>query len=297
MCGLFGMTLPDRYPTNLVDRGDALCLLGELAESRGRDAAGISARLPGHTDRWWTERAVGPFSRLSRRTRLSGLLRDARTALGHTRAATQGALTKANASPAAAGPLLCTHNGDLDIDTIPFAPHLVDVDATDSAALFAALASAHRTRVSIRRLVTILSTMRGRAALAWTDTTRPGGRVWLARAGLSPLTFGVDVDGGLWWASNPRWLRQLTTEFNLPFTQTWTIPEGSLISATPLATTVKVTWHADFKPTVRFEDQLLVHSAVWRGLAPHDRAQDHAVMRHRVHGGRRLDLSTAPAWR
>lgn len=68
------------------------------------------------------------------------------------------------------------------------------------------VANASPTRAG--RIVTILSRLHGRAALAWTDTAYTdrhgaGGRVWLARAGLSPLAVGGDVDGGLWWASNP----------------------------------------------------------------------------------------------
>ena len=42
MCGLFGMILPHRYPTDLLHRDAALAFLGVLAEERGRHGAGIA---------------------------------------------------------------------------------------------------------------------------------------------------------------------------------------------------------------------------------------------------------------
>lgn len=289
MCGLFGMTLPRNYPTHLLDRGAALALLGELAEDRGRDAAGIAARYApvDGPEQWTLGTVAGPYRRLSRRPGFRSRLASAQTAIGHTRWATQGSLDIENASPALAGSLLCTHNGDVDVDTIPYAPNRLspataDLTGTDSAVLFAALATAHRGRVNTRRLVTILSRLHGRAALAWTDTSQVGGRVWLARAGLSPLAVGIDVDGGLWWASNPAWLRHLSHACDLPFASLQIIPEGTLLSATPNASTVKLTEHGQFKPTVRPRDHRLAATAVWRGFDPADRHHDQARLFHRI---------------
>ena len=295
MCGLFGMTLPRNYPTHLLDRGAALALLGELAEDRGRDAAGLATRhtASGTADRWTVDKAAGPYRRLSRRPGFNRRAGTAQTAIGHTRWATQGSLDVANASPAWAGTLLCTHNGDVDVDTIPYATLSTGGSGTDSAVLFSALATAHplstahQGRVNTRRIVSILSQMHGRAALAWTDTTRSnrvgsGGRVWLARAGLSPLAVGVDVDGGLWWASNPAWLRRLSQLFDLPFASLRIVAEGTLLSATPQASTVKVTEHGQFKPTVRVLDQRLASTAVWRGFGFADQRHDQARQFHRT---------------
>lgn len=285
MCGLFGMTLPHRYPTDLLDRGQALTLLGELAEERGRDAAGVAARhlLDGRDagDGWAVAKSIGTFRRLARSFHLAGWLSQAQAVLGHTRWATQGDLGKQNASPARAGQLLCTHNGDLDTSTIPYRPGQIRRTDTDSAVLFAALATAHGDRVNVRRLTKILTDMQGRAALAWTDR-RSGGRIWLARAGLSPLAVGDDIDGGFWWASNPAWLRELSDIFNLPFRSIRLVSEGTLLSASPLQQRVKVTVHARFKPTVRASDQRLVRGAVWRNFTPADQMDDLAVMRHRT---------------
>lgn len=290
MCGLFGMTLPRNYPTHLLDRGAALALLGELAEDRGRDAAGLAIRhtSPGSPERWTVDKVTGPYRRLNQQPGFRNRVRSAQTAIGHTRWATQGSLDVANASPARAGTLLCTHNGDVDIDSIPHAPTAATSSSgTDSAVLFAALATAHRGRVNTRRIVSILSSLHGRAALAWTDTAHTdshgaGGRVWLARAGLSPLTVGVDVDGGLWWASNPAWLRRLSHLFDLPFASLRTVAEGTLLSATPQASTVKLTEHAQFKPTIRVLDQRLASTSVWRGFGSADQHHDQARPFHRI---------------
>lgn len=288
MCGLFGMVLPSTYP-QLFHRGDAIGLLGQLAEERGRDAAGIAARFVTRTgsgaadENWRVTRARGPFHRLDHRRRLTAQLTAVSSVIGHTRWATQGSLSEANASPFATGSLLCTHNGDVDVATVPFRPAQVEFGGTDSAVLFAALSTAHRgPRVSIERLVTVLSKVHGRAALAWVDTARPGGRIWLARAGLSPLAVGTDIDGGLWWASNPQWLRILSREFDLPFLTMRLLAEGTLLSATPLARTVRMTEHATFKPVVRWRDQRLATHTVWRGFQFEDRAEGDARSHHRT---------------
>ena len=88
------------------------------------------------------KRHPGTFTDLAGPRRLRGLV-DATAAIGHTRWATQGAINLANTSPLQAGTLLGTHNGDLDVDTIRYAPEWVDPSWTDSRVVYAALATAH----------------------------------------------------------------------------------------------------------------------------------------------------------
>jgi hypothetical protein len=60
------------------------------------------------------------------------------------------------------------------------------------------------------------------------------------------------------------------------------IPEGMLLSATPLQRRVRVRVHAQFKPTVRARDLRLMSGAVWRNFTSADRQRDSDVMRHRI---------------
>src|SRR5439155_2801695 len=104
----------------------------------------------------------------------------------------------------ACGRLLGTHNGDVTADILRARyPHLRPVGETDSELVFGALAAA-RDEASI---LDVLSGLEGRAALAWVDRADPG-RLWLARAAMSPLAVAVTGGGDLLWASNPDWLRR-----------------------------------------------------------------------------------------
>lgn len=281
MCGLFGVVLPQGSTADYTHdqtRSDQtsvdLTMLGLAAEERGVDAAGLAT----FNDQrgWLTSRTVGPFAHLVRQPTYRGLVGQVRTALGHTRAATQGGRTIAQASPLAVGDLLGTHNGDLDPDSIPRTPGRRTSQTTDSQLLFAALSTAHRGgRLRLARIVEVLSNARGRAALAWTDTTRTDGRVWLARAGLSPLAVLVDDDGAVWWASNPGWLREIRPHGDIRL-----LHEGTVWALTPRQGQVTVQHLASFKPTVRpYDDRI---SAIWRGFSPADRWNDQTQLRHRV---------------
>lgn len=283
MCGLFGAVLPTLYPSAEISVSWCLRFLGVRAEERGQDAAGIAVCRP---DAGWTvAKTLGPFHALygNRRRRERLFLGQPVSALGHTRWATQGGRSIAQASPLTAGPLLCTHNGDLDATTIPWtASGVNDESGTDSHRLFRAIAAAHtRGRGLTARLVKILSGVRGRAALVWTDTSRADRRVWLARGGLSPLAVGIDQHGGLWWASNPAWLREMGVHAGLQITVTL-LPEGTLWVAVPYQRHVRCTLIAEFKPTVRRRDESIAAVAVWRGFTREDTTYDQTLLRHRT---------------
>ena len=274
MCGLFGVALP-RAADPSTDRVIDLISLGLDAEERGIDAAGLALRHPDGT--WHTTRTLGPFTALLHRRDLLNSLPDATACLGHTRWATQGARTLRQASPLTSGSILGTHNGDVDVDSISHATRR-NAAQTDSQVLFAALATAHRRdRFDLARAVDILDGIRGRAALVWTDRTRADGRIWLARAGLSPLSVIYGGDGALWWASNPAWLRRIKPDGDIRL-----LHEGSLWAATPRHGRVDLQHLAAFKPTVRAVDVRIAHYAVWRGFGDVDRTADRAALRHRT---------------
>jgi len=222
MCGLFGTIRPQQYDHGLRrPAAAALIDLGYLAEERGVDSAGIAtlhsrtlSRLT-HTDpavreqttgRWRIRTTLGAFStHLPEGHQVRSNLASARIVLGHTRWATQGATTLDNASPLNAGDIIGTHNGDVTAPTRN--------GSTDSAWLFNRLSTA----TTIRATTSVLTGLRGRAAMAWVRRSRPD-LVFLARTALSPLSTATDRAGGLWWASNPEWLRELDGWHDLELT-------------------------------------------------------------------------------
>lgn len=263
MCGLYGLICPTRHP---LTEPRQLRALAEAATERGTDSAGFAVHDPARG--WLVQRVLD-----HRRLRFPASVT---TLLGHARHATQGAITLAQASPLLSGRLLGTHNGDLDIDSLPHNRQL-GTDATDSQYLFAALEPVHQSmRFRTSLAVRILSTMRGRAALAWVDTQHPSGRVWLARAGLSPLAVGTDTIGRIWWGSNPDWLVSVCAPDSIRM-----LDSGTLLCLTPSASRVTCRPVADFKPTIRRRD-LRLGFAVWRGFHPLERQADEAHLRHRI---------------
>src|SRR5207247_7466835 len=118
-------------------------------------------------------------------------------ALGHTRAATQGAPgRRCNASPLAVGRLVGVHNGDVDTAALRLllgASLPEPAGGTDSEVLYLAL---DRFRDDPAGVAALLSGIVGRAALAWVDRGRPG-RAWLARPALSPLAPARAAEGNL----------------------------------------------------------------------------------------------------
>lgn len=285
MCGLFGVLTPTTMPTagpSLRGVGEMIGMLGCLAEERGRDAAGLAMRRHGA---WRVRKWHGEFS-LSMDNATEKACEDSTAVIGHTRWATQGGHGLANAGPVLTPRLIGVHNGDIDPWSIPVADAQADelVDASDSRLLFAVLDErAHRTGrgLSVGEAVDVLEQVVGRAALAWSAKADRNARIWLARAGLSPLATGHDSAGRLWWASNPHWLRLLGEEFGLRM-NIKLIPEGSIWVAKAEKTKVTVRQIASFKPTVRRSDVVMADRIVWRGFSLADSAADARVLRHRT---------------
>lgn len=213
------------------------------------------------------------------------LFASAAVVLGHTRWATQGSKTDVtNMSPLSVGSLLGTHNGDITVSTVPSRaagdplPPIVR-GSTDSERLYGALHLARRDR---RKMVKVLTAIHGRAALAWIDRDR-GDRVYLARAGLAPLSFTFDRHGNLYWASNPRWFTTVTLDHGVVFDAPDLVAEGSLLTLRVSPDRAPMVEDCRrFVPTVRAKDERLADLVVWRGFDPLVAAADRAALCHRV---------------
>lgn len=296
MCGLFGL-LRSPFADHREWASDAFVVLGTLAEERGHDSAGVAlftgrpvpgrAAVPAHVldsvdvslDGCRVIKGRGRFSGVWR-SDLLPLLDHAPIALGHTRWATQGTPYElVNASPFVVdGPrsgIVATHNGDIDAGALRARFGLpASVGGTDSEPIFRALAGRRGTA----EVTEVLSALVGRAALAWVDRARPD-RVHLARAALSPLTVAVDTDHNLYWASNPRWFREVEQHTRVRFASAVMLREGTYLEMSR-APELRVAARAGFMPTARPAD---LDDRVWTGFTKADMDLDRAGLRHSVH--------------
>ena len=170
----------------------------------------------------------------------------------------------------AVGDIIGTHNGDVTAPT-------TRTGTTDSAWLFGQLDRAG----SIKATASVLTGLRGRAALAWTRRSRPG-LVYLARTALSPLSTAIDRGGALWWASNPQWLREISKWRDLELSDPVQMREGTLIVLNSDRDEVGLVNHRRFTATSRPHDERIAHTAAWRGFTITDRRHEFAHRSHHV---------------
>ncbi|MBB5067990.1 class II glutamine amidotransferase domain-containing protein [Saccharopolyspora gloriosae] len=209
---------------------------------------------------------------------LAADLNRAAIVLGHTRFRTQGATAALeHTSPLLVDSVVGTHNGDVDVDTLP-APPPRTRPKFDTELLLAALSDAGGDRAAICDLLT---GMVGRTALVWADLRDPM-HLHLARAALSPLAVARDQFGRLHWASNPGWLRTHLPAVGLRPTGLRMLREGTVETYDLRGGVPESVWRADFVPTTRESDLRKRHSVALLGYTDRDRAADDALLRRRV---------------
>lgn len=253
MCGLFGfIAAPSARPHFGTHRADQRLLdLGRRAQARGPHSWGVAAQTGGE---WKETVQLGRFSDYAH-TRTAALVTGADLVIGHTRWATQGAITLANASPQRHGAIIGAHNGDIDRDSVPL---LADDPClgTDSAVLLRGLSLCltDDDDVDVALAEKVLSGIRGRVAVVWSVTatpTRPA-EVWLARGAHSPLTIGRSQDGRVWWGSEPWWLTR-----HCP--RTLELDEGSIVRCRATPTRVEIHQVGAFVAQPRASDIARLH--------------------------------------
>lgn len=313
MCGIFGLIRnldaphPERASAAFVE-------LGKHSVERGRDSAGFAL----HTYAGARSYTTGPTYRDvdARETVIDGvriikdtcsfhdlwdddqhlpLLATSQVAVGHTRWATQGKRdARTNASPLLVGSLIGTHNGDLNTRTVKGHFYLPKpMGGTDTEVLYQALDRDRRDR---RKVTDVLRNVEGRAALAWLDRTHPD-RVYLARAALSPLAIAFDAEGNLYWASNPRWFRDIDTQFDhaIGFRDIILVTEGTLLTVSLTGTEPVIEDMREFTPTCRASDARLSDAIVWRGFDSADIDTDKGQTKHKVAPARPKTKTTVGA--
>lgn len=305
MCGLFGaIRCSDPQHARMVS--DIVLALGKESEERGTDSSGLAMIVAGKDrrtaskitkenvettvaglDRTFIVKNEGRFSNLDFKPYHEVILSPT-VFLGHTRWATQGGTKSlANASPLYAGNLIATHNGDIEPSSVPEWKQRQKeaFGETDSEVLFRALDAARSDR---RRLVQVLRSIQGRAALAFYDRTRPN-RIYLARTGIAPLSYTYDQYGNFYYASNPDWFRRIARKNpDVTFGDITLIPEGHMLTVNTLTGSVDDVRR--FTPTVRESDVRILTMVAYRGFTTEDKETDLTLHRHTV------VVSPLPKW-
>lgn len=299
MCGIFGLIRTSTSPEAAFRSTAAFLSLGNLSEERGTDSSGIAAFTPGPRRIKATEitdaeaaqelLTVDGVQIIRQTTRFSSMALDAhmvtinasRVLMGHTRWATQGSADDLrNASPMVAGSLVGTHNGDVEIKSIPNHKNHdgAAFGGTDTERIYLAVDEARKDR---REMTKVLKAVKGRAALVFFDRTRQD-RIYIARTALSPVAYAYTADGDFMYASNPDWFRQVerATKGVVSFKDITLVPEGHLLT---IDTTLgQVTDIRRFTPTCRERDIAMINSAAYKKFTPEDRAAFTALHRHKI---------------
>lgn len=201
MCGIAGFSINDADHKKLKSRRIAKALLLAIQE-RGEDATGAA----------WSENDNNKTTVFYAKSDMPAdefvealddlMPRYTRTAILHTRWATKGdPANNDNNHPIVVGNTVGIHNGVITNDDELFDSHGWDRQAeVDSEAIFQLIEHA-------KDPLSVLPTLRGRAAIAWLDTDQPN-TLHLAKLEGSPLFVGYTNNGSVFFASTEPLLRE-----------------------------------------------------------------------------------------
>lgn len=183
MCGIVGIV--GSKPV-----GDRLLEGLKRLEYRGYDSSGIALIDAQH--QLQLRRAAGKLSALEAKVRNSPI--DGFAGIAHTRWATHGKPTEANAHPHISGPVAIVHNGIIEnfqnIKTQLAANGSNFASDTDSEVIAQLIHQGlHSGQTMTEAFATTLEQLRGAYAIAAVCESEPG-KVWAARSG-SPLVVGL----------------------------------------------------------------------------------------------------------
>jgi len=293
MCGIFGV-ISTNDPASRRRAAMVFDLLGILAQQRGTDASGV-ARFYGRPNPT-PSTELTPAERLCHSLRVDGWQvsrrpvrwksfwklpqlqksEQARILMGHTRKATRGeSRNVANLSPMLVSDLLGTHNGGVAIKPLVENYGLDDLSGnTSSEAIFAALSTC---RGDVDAIVEVLTSLRGRATLAWVDRNSPR-RVYLARTALSPLATAWDALGNFYWASSRQWFTTIeeVSDYQFSFRDIQQWREGTLKVYESKNAGAELQETRYFQPFVRECDLRIAERFLWHHR---DAAWERANMR------------------
>lgn len=219
MCGIAGFSLNPAEQVNASRLAGAL-LLG--IEERGRHATGIAWANPQNHEVWLQKDAIAATQFVSG----LDIHENTRTAIAHTRWATQGSpKNNANNHPIDVNGLVGIHNGciindDEIFDAIGKSKRIAQVD---SEAIFANLLHSGKDTTEA------LADLEGSAAVAWLETA-DGRTLHLARVTSSPVVIGLTEKGSLLFASTESALRKAERAADITLTKVFALGEGAYLT-------------------------------------------------------------------
>jgi glucosamine--fructose-6-phosphate aminotransferase (isomerizing) len=249
MCGIVGITGVREASPILIE---ALRRL----EYRGYDSAGIATLVDGRIDRRRAEGKIHDLDELVKREPITGA-----TGIGHTRWATHGAPSEANAHPHSDGCVAVVHNGivenfqtlraDLQADGVAF------TSETDTEVVVHLVSRYLQSGLApIDAAAKAIAHLEGAFALAIIFAGHQG-LVVGARRG-SPLAVGYG-DGEMFLGSDAVALAPLTNRIAY-------LEDGDLVAITPMGASVR---DATGKPVARRVHEVTLGAALGKGNFPH----------------------------